>query len=320
MYKHLNQEQRYEIAAYLKTGKSLRKIAAELKVNPGTISREIKRNSDKRSYHGKRAHEHSCDRKNDWLHKKKFTPAMEKCIRDKLGKKWSPEQITGRCKAEGTPMMSHESIYQYIWKDKSLGGNLWKHLRHGHKKYRKRYGSKDNRGQIQNRINISQRPDIVNQKQRIGDWEIDTIIGKNHQGAILTAAERKTNFTLMLKLESKHANTARKGIINLFAPYKEQVFTITSDNGHEFAGHQAIAEKLNAGYFFANPYHSWERGLNEYQNKLIRQYIPKKTDFKPIKPEEILFIQNELNQRPRKKLNFKTPNELFFNYSVALIA
>lgn len=170
---------------------------------------------------------------------------------------------------ENVSMVSPERIYQFIWADKATGGKCWEHLRHGHKKYRKCYGSKDSRRQIPNKTSIEQRPSVVDEKSRTGDWEIDTIIGKNHQGAIVTAVERKTQFTLLVKLPSKNYEQAQKTIANMFAPYKAEVLTITSDNGMEFYGHQHIAQKLEADYFFAHPYSSWERGLHEYHNKLI---------------------------------------------------
>lgn len=318
MYKQLNQEQRYQIAAFLKAGYSLRKIAEQIKVSVSTVSRELKRNGSARSYNGSLAHMYATDRQKDKPRKKKFTLAMSKLVDAKLRLKWSPEQIKGRCKKEGVDMISHECIYQYVWQNKRQGGSLWKELRHGHRKYRKRYGSKDNRGLIPNRTTIDKRPDIVEQKTRIGDWEIDTIVGKDHQSSIVTATERKTQFTLLSKLPNLKSSEARKTVINMFAPYKKEVLTITSDNGREFYEHQAIAQKLQAQYYFAHPYHSWERGLNEYHNKLIRQYLPKKTDFKPIEHIALIEIQNHLNGRPRKKLNYQTPNEVFLNYSVAL--
>ena len=316
--KHINQEQRYQIAALKKIGFSNISIAKEIGVHKSSLVRELKRNCDKHSYSGTNSHQYAMERQNDKPRKKVFTNEMNKYLVEKLEKKWSPEQIKGRCDKEGVPMVCHETLYQLIWKDKAAGGKLWNNLRHGHKKYKKRYGSKDHRGKIPNRVSIDTRPEVVNLKERIGDWEIDTIIGKNHQGAILTATERKTQYVLKTKLKSTSVKHSNPEIINMFAPYKERVLTITSDNGIEFFGHEYIARKLEADYYFANPYHIWERGLNEYQNKLIRQYIPKKTDFKDVEQSQILHYQNELNKRPRKKLGYLTPNEVFLNNGVAL--
>ena len=316
---HINQEQRYAIAAFKKIGYSNKKIAKELGVDKSTIGRELKRNGDKRTYNASRAQLYAEERKKDKPRKCVFTQEMKKLVIIKLGSKWSPEQIKGRSDQQGIAMVSHEMIYQFIWRDKVQGGVLWKSLRHGHKKYRKRYGSKDLRGKIPNRVSIDKRPEIVAKKERVGDWEIDTIIGKNHQGAILTATERKTQLILMAKIKSTSVKHSNPQIINMFAPYKEKVITITSDNGIEFFGHEYLAQKLQADYYFANPYHSWERGLIEYQNKLIRQYIPKKSNLNEVNQQQILSCQNQLNNRPRKKLGYLTPNEVFFNNGVAFV-
>jgi len=319
MKKHINQEQRYEISSLKKAGKSKTAIAAELGVHKSTIGRELKRNSDKGKYSAKYAQEFAEDRKFFKKRRQTFTSEMKKIITAKINKYWSPEQIVGRCKLEGISMVSHESIYQYVWSDKKQGGALYLKLRNSHIKYKKRYGKKDNRGIIPNKKSINQRSEIINNKLRIGDWEIDLIIGKGHKGAILTATERKTHYELVAKLSSKSSKEVKRVAVNMFAPYKKEVLSITSDNGREFFEHEALAKKLNCDYFFANPYSSWERGLNEYQNKLLRQFIPKKSDFNLITPERLIQIQNNLNARPRKTLNYLSPNELFLNTKVAFI-
>ena len=319
MYKQINQPQRYQVGALLKAGLSKSAIADQLGVHRSSIYREIKRNSYKGKYTPSFAQEFTDDRKRHTRGDRTFTHKMKLLVREKLKLYWSPQQIVGRCKKEGIAMVSHERIYQYIWADKATSGTLYTYLRNSSKKYKKRYGKKDNRGQIPNKQNISLRPEVANQKLRIGDWEIDLVIGKNHKGAILTATERKTCFELMALLPNKSSKTISKALVNMFAPYKDQVHTITSDNGREFYNHQKIAKKLEADYFFANPYCSWERGLNEYQNKLIRQFLPKKSSFELLNPKNINSIQHLLNQRPRNNLDFKTPNELFLDYSVALV-
>lgn len=209
-------------------------------------------------------------------------------------------------------MVSHERIYQYIYEDKLNGGSLYKHLRGSNKKYKKRYGQHKNRKVIiKNKVSIDDRPEIINNKERIGDWEIDTIVGKNNRGAILTIVERKSNFVLIKKLKGKNADNLALETIRLLAPYKDLVHSITSDNGTEFAKHEYIAKKLEADFYFAHPYSSWERGLNEYSNKLIRQYIPKKSNFDDIDNNHILRITDLLNNRPRKLLDFRKPVEVF---------
>jgi IS30 family transposase len=318
MYKQINQTQRYELSAFLKAGLSKTSIASQLGIDRSSIYREINRNSDNQKYTASDAQQYTTDRKNHKRAPRKFTLGMKKLILEKLKLYWSPEQIDGRCEIDGISMVSHETIYQYIWSDKASGGDLYTYLRNSNKKYKKRYGKKDSRGQIPNKKNISERPAIVEDKQRIGDWEIDLIIGKNHKGAILTATERKTCYELMVLLPNKSSKTIKRALINLLAPYKDRVLTITSDNGREFYEHEAVAKKLSTLYYFANPYCSWERGLNEYQNKLIRQFIPKKSSFELVTHKQIITYQNLLNSRPRKNLDYKTPNELFLYPSVAL--
>ncbi|MGZ4970570.1 MAG: IS30 family transposase, partial [Methylobacter sp.] len=206
----------------------------------------------------------------------------------------------------------HERIYQHIWTDKRNGGTLYQHLRHSHKKRKKRYGSKDKRGQIRNRISIDERPEIVAQKTRIGDWEIDTVIGKNHQGALVTIVDRVSKFTLIKKVASKHAEVVTEATVSLLQPYLDKTLTITADNGKEFAGHEKIKEQLNAVVYFAHPYSSWERGLNENTNGLIRHYFTKGSRFENITDDAVEAVMHKLNHRPRKTLNFKTPHEVFF--------
>ena len=323
-YQQLIDSQRYQIESYLKAGFSQTKIAEELGVHKSTISRELKRNSKKRSYNAHFAVTISKERRIEAYKHAVFDINIKRYIQDKLvNHQWSPEQIKGRCNIEGITMVSIERIYQYIYDNQSQGGTLYKHLRTARRWRRKRLNRKHQRGQIPNRVMIDKRPEIVNTKQRFGDWEVDTIIGKNHKSAIVTLTERKSQFELMAKTDRTKANSIKKQIINLLAPFKQLVETITSDNGKEFALHQKIAQKLEADFYFANPYSPWERGLNEYNNKLIRQYLPKKTDFNLISYKHINMIISKLNNRPRKLLGYKTPNEVFltnFKPNVALIS
>lgn len=322
-YKQLIDSQRYQIEAYLKANYSITQIAKELGVHKSTISRELKRNSKKRSYHAKYAQTISDERRKEAYKHSVFDINMKRYIDDKLiNHQWSPEQIKGRCDFEGITMVSVERIYQYIYENQAQNGTLYLHLRTARRHRKKRLNRKHQRGQIPNRVMINQRPEIVNTKQRFGDWEVDTIIGKNHKTAILTATERKSQFELMVKTNGTKAASITKQMINLLVPFKAFVKTITSDNGKEFTNHQIIAEKLQTDFYFADPYSPWQRGLNEYNNKLIRQYLPKKTDFNLISNKTINMIISKLNNRPRKLLGYKTPNEVFlanFKQSVALI-
>jgi len=224
----------------------------------------------------------------------------------------SPEQVSGRLKEQHGILLSHERIYQHIWADRRNGGDLYTHLRQAHKKRRKKYGAKDKRGQICNRVSIDQRPDMVDEKSRIGDWEIDTVIGQNHKGALVTIVERKSKFTLIKRVETKHAEGVTAATITLLEPYSDKVFTITADNGKEFAGHETMSKELNAQVYFAHPYSSWERGLNENTNGLIRQYFPKGSSFETITDEQVDAVMHRLNHRPRKGLNYQTPHAVFF--------
>jgi transposase, IS30 family len=216
------------------------------------------------------------------------------------------------------PSVSHETIYQFIIDDQKLGGELYKHRRLGRKKRRKRLKDKDRRGQILNRVSIDERPAVVNSKERVGDWEIDTIIGKNHKGVIVTAVERKTKFSCMKHVLKKEAPLVTMALIDMLKPYKQLVHTLTGDNGKEFSEHEKIAQALQANFYFAHPYSSWERGLNENTNGLIRQYFPKKTSLLNVSDKEVSIVQKRLNKRPRKTLNFESPELLFHNSFVAL--
>jgi IS30 family transposase len=310
--KQITDEQRYQIEAYLKAKMSIPFIAKELDKHPTSIRREIKRNSQKRGgYHAKWAIMLSNERKERYTRHRRFSAGVEKTVRLYIEKEqWSPEQIVGYCRKEKMPIVSHERIYQYIRKDREEGGTLYKNLRHK-LKHRKRPVGKFI--PIRDRVPIDQRPEIINEKARFGDWEIDTIIGKDGKGAIVTIVERTTSMLMMKKLkDGKNAKSLAETIIEILLPYKKHIHSITSDNGTEFAEHKMIANKLELDFYFAHPYSSWERGLNEYTNELIRQYIPKKSDFNHFSDGYILNVQYKINRRPREKLNFNSPKSIFY--------
>jgi IS30 family transposase len=230
----------------------------------------------------------------------------------------SPEQVSGRLKRQGDDRISPEWIYQYVYEDKRKGGDLHEHLR-CQKPYRKRTGSYDRRGRIPNATSIEKRPQIVEKRVRLGDWEVDLIIGKGNQGAVVTLTERKSRFTLLRRVSSKQAEKVAAVIIQLLQ-WVEHRITITADNGKEFTNHVQISHQLGVDVFYAHPYSSWERGTNENTNGLIRQYLPKSRNLKTVTAHEELMIMDRLNHRPRKCLDFSTPYEVFFGYqSVALI-
>ena len=309
-YKQLTQDQRYQIKALLDNKITKTKIARTLGVDRSTINREIKRNSGKRGYRPKQAQRKALTRRQE-KSKPRIGEEVWALVEKTLQDDWSPEQVSGRLKASGISV-SHERIYQHVYADKRAGGTLWKHLRHP-KKYRKRAGGRDRRGKIPNRRSIDQRPAIVDERSRIGDWEADLILGKKHQGVALTLTERKSRFTLLRTFPSKHADPITQGIKELLK-WDARLKTITFDNGKEFTGHEEIASALNVDCYFAHPYSPWERGTNENTNGLIRQYLPKNRDLKNISMEEESRIMDKLNLRPRKCLDFKTPYEVFFGH------
>ena len=310
--KHLTLVQRNQIQVLLQTKTPVKTVALLLDTDKSTLYREIKRNKGKRTYSAPLAQQLCSERKERFGRGRKFTTAMEKFIVEMLNQEqWSPKQIVGYCKSNHIPMVSFERIYQLIRQDKMDGGLLWTQTRHK-LKHRKRPVS-GKQVNIKNKVSIDLRPPIVDAHERYGDWEIDTIIGENQKGAILTMTERKTGFLLMEKMEfGKQAQGLAKAAIRMLFAYKNTVHTITSDNGSEFAEHELIARKLKADYFFAHPYSSWERGLIEYTNKLIRQYIIKGSNFDLYDSEYIKLVQNKINRRPREKLNFQTPSKIFF--------
>lgn len=240
-----------------------------------TISHEIRRNTGLRGYRPKQAQRLTNERRQSKV-RKRISGDTWLVVEQLINLDWSPEQISLWLKSFCAISISHEWIYQFILQDKAHGGDLHRHLR-CQKQRRKRYGSYNRRGQLIDRVCIDERPAIVDLRSRIGDWELDTIIGKNHKQAIVSLTERKARFTLIQKVDRKTSQRVSDAIIKLLSPFSDQVHTMTSDNGKEFADHKNIAAKLNAKFYFAHPYASWERDLNENTNGLIRQYFPKGT-------------------------------------------
>ena len=310
-YQQLTYEQRCQISALKKSGCSQRKIAETIGTTQPTVSRELAR---------KQAQERTEQRRAEASEPTKMTPDMITVIESKLRVEWSPEQISGWLLYGQELLISHESIYLHIWADKRAGGDLFTYLRHQGKKYNKRRNGKSTRGQIKNRVSIDDRPQVVDDKSRIGDWEIDTVIGKGHSGALVTIVERVTKLTVSTRVNSKSAADVTKATIALLKPFEDVVHTITADNGKEFAYHEQISKALSTDVYFAHPYSSWERGLNENTNGLLRQYFPKNTDFKKVEQIEVERALRRLNSRPRKDLDFKTPAQLMNDHRAALAA
>jgi IS30 family transposase len=307
---HLIPEQRYTISAMHRQGCTQKQISEAIGKDKSVVSRELKRNCNhKGKYSFGYAQDMSNLRKARMKKPRKLHSWLKKEITGLIEQDWSPQQIEGRLKLENKPLVSHETIYKIIRKDKAEGGTLYRHTRHRLKHRKRPVGKKT---AIKNRVTIDHRPEIVDTKQRFGDWEIDTIVGENNKGAILTMVERKTAFMMMEKLKGKNAKELTGVITRLLFAYINHVHTITGDNGTEFADHQRIAKMLKTEFFFTHPYSAWEKGLIENTNKLVRQYIPKKTNFSKLNEQQIKEIQYKINNRPREKLNYYSPKEIFF--------
>ena len=303
----LDRDKRYQIKALLDAGLMQKEIAKLLDITEATLSRELSRNGGRKHYDPEKAdnratrlaatsHVHYVYDAEDWN-------IVEEHIREDL----SPEQVNGRLSHDGMGVPSVTTIYRHVKRDKELKA----HLRHGRKPYRKRGEKKDRRGQIAGRVSIDERPAIVDEKSRIGDLEIDLINSADHDANLLTINDRMSNYCLIRYLPTKNADDLKNTLVRALKDYRKTfpLHTITSDNGKEFACHLEIAKALGVEYYFAHPYHSWERGANENMNGLIRQYLPKKESFKGISPQKVRWIQDKLNNRPRKRLDFKTPLE-----------
>lgn len=313
-YHHLTYDLRCQIYTLKKSGLSQNLIAEQLKISQPTVSKELKRNRGEKGYRHKQAHEKALNRRSkESSNKKKLTQTILFKVEKMLDQKLSPEQISGRLKRVENIKISHESIYQHIWKNKKNGGDLYKNLRQQGKKRNKRGCKKAGRGLIPDRVGIENRPKIVELKERVGDWEGDTIVGKDHRGAIVSMVERKTKLLRLHLLNSATAKETSTAIKVMLKPLKKYVKTITTDNGKEFAAHKEVAKKLRAEFYFARPYRSCDRGLNENTNGLVRQFFPKGTDFTKLTYEEVRIVEKMLNDRPRKLLQFKTPNEEFLH-------
>ena len=312
-YKHLSQVERYQIYALMKAGHDQTQIAKLLDRHKSTISRELSRNCGLKGYRPKQACELTAKRSE----KSRNAAAVPAWVCEQaaylLCLQWSPEQIAGKLP------VSHETLYRHVYSDKARGGTLWKNLR-CQKQKRKRYaGGRDRRGQIPHRRPLSDRPVHIELRKQVGHWECDTVIGANHKGAIVTMVERKSGFSVIVKVSQKTSELVSRAIIEGLRPYMVRVITLTYDNGKEFAGHIQIDQALNSTSYFARPFASWERGSNENFNGLLRQYVPKKRSLNTVTEDEITMIQNRLNNRPRKRLGFKTPAEVF-NQSLKRVA
>ena len=313
-HRHMGLTDRAKIEFGVKQNLSNAAIAQLIRFDATAIGREISRNSINGVYDSELAHQQSVRVRSKAMKKNwKANPDMLNNIESLVTEdEWSPDQIVNRCKIFKIPMVCRSRIYELIGEDRKAGGDIYKSLRRGGKKPNQRgVGHASGRGLIPDRVDISERPSIVDAKVRLGDFEIDTIIGAGKKSGLLTINDRITSLTKIVLLNSLDATTVSESLINCLGPNSSIVRTITSDNGKEFAYHKRVSSGLKCDYYFCQPYHSWERGLNENTNGLIRQYYPKGTDFRNTTVEEVQLVEDKLNNRPRKKLGYLTPREMF---------
>jgi len=318
-YQQLTSEERYMISAYRKAGLSVSQMAKQMNRHRSTIYREVKRHFRQNSYRPSYADTRAITRRSVARLGSKIHPDDLFVIKNLLRHKWSPEQIAGTLTESGLLSISHQTIYNYIWWDKAKGGRLWKHLRQATKKRRKRYRSRDSRGVLPDKRHISERSEVIENRERIGDWEIDTVMGSKDQHCIVTLVDRKTGYTLIGKLKNRTVDELNWVTRKLIRNHQDKMLTITADNGTEFHGYSDLEKDTGVTFYFATPYHSWERGTNENTNGLIRQYLPKRISMAKLSQKACNKIAYELNNRPRKRHGFIAPATLFWNdQSVAL--
>ena len=312
-YRQLTREQRYLIYKLRKAGYRQTAIAKAAGVSPSTISRELRRNVRRRGYRPAMAHRLAMARRARPCRLPVLTPRLRVHVRHGLRKGWSPEQIAGRAKRAGTFSVSAQTIYRYLYADRREGGLLHRLLRRKGVRYRRRpLGN----GPIRDRKFIEARPPAVEDRKEIGHWEVDTIVSPD-RSAIVTMVERVPQLLVMRKVPASTSLEVAHAMVRKLGPVRDRVLTITSDNGAEFASHGYVARKLKADFYFSRPYKPWQRALNEKTNGLIRHYFPKRSRLGDLTDQQVTAVAQALNTRPRKSLNYLTPNEIFYK-NVAL--
>ncbi|NOQ88732.1 MAG: IS30 family transposase [Gammaproteobacteria bacterium] len=311
-YRQLTSGERYTISTLKRQGFTVSEIAYEIGRHRSTIYRELKRNScNDGRYRVFKASSRTRGRRSQTRRNQQFSKDDFKIVNKYLRMKWSPDQISNTLCDEGILDISHETIYKHIWLDLYNGGNLYTHLRQSQKKRRKRYNAYDSRGMLAGKRHITQRPQVATSRKRIGDWEIDLVMGRSDKDCILTLVDRKSGFTKIYKLKNKTKKETNKKLLKLMSSLDTKIKTITADNGTEFHGYKEIEEKTGVKFYFCTPYHSWERGTNENTNGLIRQYLPKGESMASLTQRKCNKIAHELNTRPRKRHNYKTPLSIY---------
>lgn len=315
-YYHLTREERYLIGKDKSIGMSARAIARRIGRSASSVSRELRRNADRSSgqYRFDKAHSYACARLRSCRRGPNFTPAELEVVHDLLHQRWSPEQISGRMALHHCMAVSTSTIYRWIAKDKRRGGQLWASTRRLSRRYRKGYRVKDSRGRMAGKVPLALRPLAANLRQEFGHWEGDTVMGSDGRHCLLTLVERKTRFVRIVKLHARQAAVVNAALANELGSTGHLIVrSLALDNGTEFHGFAEITENFGTEIYFAQPYHSWERGTNENTNGLIRQYLPKRTCFKLLTQVDCDAIQLALNTRPRKVLGYRTPSEAYID-------
>jgi IS30 family transposase len=319
-YQQLVTEERHKIAAMRSLYLGTREIARRLGRHRSTLYRELKRNASAHdgNYRASHSVQKASGRKSRSRRNGRFGADDFVWIESLIRLNLSPEQIVGRMRLEGTEVMSHETIYRWIWKDKAAGGALWIYLRGARKQRRKRYGRYDSRGRLAGKKMIGNRPASVETRKRIGHWEIDTVHGKS-TACVLTVVERRTGLVRLGALRRATKELTTRRTLSLLGKEAHRVRTITADNGCEFHDYEKIEAGLKIDFYFATPHHAWERGSNENTNGLLRQYLPKGTDLAGLTQPQCNRLAEILNNRPRKRLGYRTPNEVYYSRPVVAL-
>lgn len=312
-YHQITEEERYQIAALRQAGAWPAEIARKLGRHRSTIARELQRNSSPwdGSYRPSKAQEQTNGRRSRSRRNRRFERPEWRRVEGLLRRDWSPEQIAGWLDKRGELAISHETIYRYVWRDRAQGGDLHRHLRCAAKQRRKRYGRYDSRGRLAGKRLLAERPAVVERRQAVGHWEIDTVMGVGNTHCVVTLVERATGVTLIGKLQERTAGELNRRTIALIRRHPDKFLTITADNGTEFHSYREIERATGVMFYFATPHHAWERGTNENTNGLVRQYLPKRKSMARVSQRDCNRISNQLNTRPRKRYDYDTPEERF---------
>lgn len=312
-YRQITSEERYTLATLRREGFSQSRIARRMGRHRSTISRELRRNAARHDgrYRAHAAIERTSARRSLSRRNRRFSESQWALVEEKLKEDWSPEQIAGRLGREGRLSISHETIYLHVWDDRVRGGDLYKSLRQASKLRRKRYSAYDSRGHLAGKRHISERPPSVEGRRFFGHWEVDTVVGSGDKDCVATLVERKTGYALVGKLADRGMLGMSRRLTKMVQGQPACFKTITSDNGTEFHDYASVERATGVKFYFATPYHSWERGSNENFNGLLRQYLPKKTSQAHVSQHDCNAISAKLNRRPRKRLGYRTPEECF---------